>query len=414
MVSKKDLHPHTPGVYRDEPDRDDAASMSSAVLLGDIDSFPDEELPAYEDHPSSSSSAVPRPVASAGEDLSLSEFYYPPDLPFSTHGMNKEEFRTRFPNFSTSASQLEAMIQQQAKAPPPYFVHIHGSHTETRRNNNKETKDKVVDFDFSINLTEYIVPPGQFTRNTPPPIELLPDNVRGFRGAIFPSLNPNVADVEAQEALTSWCQRYVADKAKIKSFTLKREVINHDQKRVEQLIRSALAEANYRGHVHITFPTTHTSVVVYSPGLINQWRITTWIRWLFYLTFLWVFAWPFLWFMTSRYEVVKSVWQYASSPPGDDMGREPTVLSEVEWFYKWESAIKRAAIARMKCKDTCLDEEFRLATVAADQRGAEAARNPQPLPSTGNAFADNAFGLLGQGLRVAESFSNARGWGGDC
>jgi len=35
--------------YRDEPDRDDAASTSSAVLLGDFDSFPDEALPAYED-----------------------------------------------------------------------------------------------------------------------------------------------------------------------------------------------------------------------------------------------------------------------------------------------------------------------------------------------------------------------------
>ncbi len=41
--------PPPPGVYRDDPD--DAASMSSAVLLGDID-FPGEELPAYEDSPS--------------------------------------------------------------------------------------------------------------------------------------------------------------------------------------------------------------------------------------------------------------------------------------------------------------------------------------------------------------------------
>jgi hypothetical protein len=46
-----------PGVYRDDPDRDDAASMSSAVLLGDRD-FPqaqdDEDLdglPAYADVP---------------------------------------------------------------------------------------------------------------------------------------------------------------------------------------------------------------------------------------------------------------------------------------------------------------------------------------------------------------------------
>ena len=38
----------TLGVYRDEPDRDDAASTSSAVLMEDID-YPDADLPAYED-----------------------------------------------------------------------------------------------------------------------------------------------------------------------------------------------------------------------------------------------------------------------------------------------------------------------------------------------------------------------------
>ena len=47
--SKASALPHQPGVYRDDPDRDDAASMSSAVLLGDIDDIPDEDLPSYSD-----------------------------------------------------------------------------------------------------------------------------------------------------------------------------------------------------------------------------------------------------------------------------------------------------------------------------------------------------------------------------
>lgn len=37
-----------PGVHSDEPDRDDAASTSSAVLLEDV-GYPDADLPAYED-----------------------------------------------------------------------------------------------------------------------------------------------------------------------------------------------------------------------------------------------------------------------------------------------------------------------------------------------------------------------------
>ena len=38
------------GVYRDDPDRDDAASTSSAVPMGDME-YPDSDLPAYEDVP---------------------------------------------------------------------------------------------------------------------------------------------------------------------------------------------------------------------------------------------------------------------------------------------------------------------------------------------------------------------------
>jgi hypothetical protein len=67
-----------PGVYRDDPDRDDAASSSSAVLLEDIDYPPDEELPAYSDEPlvpgSSITTAAARPSArDSGWDLTGNE-----------------------------------------------------------------------------------------------------------------------------------------------------------------------------------------------------------------------------------------------------------------------------------------------------------------------------------------------------
>ena len=38
--------------YRDDPDHAETASMASAVLLDSIETFPDEELPPYEDVPS--------------------------------------------------------------------------------------------------------------------------------------------------------------------------------------------------------------------------------------------------------------------------------------------------------------------------------------------------------------------------
>ncbi|EHK99312.1 hypothetical protein M7I_4829 [Glarea lozoyensis 74030] len=233
------------------------------------------------------------------------------------------------------------MIRNQASYPPGYYIEIHGKHTETSRHNNKETKRDIVDFHFRVALGDELIPKGHVTGLTPGKLEFLPDNKRGYRGTIIPSLNPTLSDVEEADYLTAWCEKYVADASKVKCFTLQREIRWHDTAKLEHLIRSALLETNYRGHISITFPTSHTSVTVYSPGLINRWRMTTWIRWIFYLSFLWIFTWPLLFFLTSRYEVVKSVWYYASKPPGEEMGRIPTTNDEVNYFYKWQSAIKR-------------------------------------------------------------------------
>jgi hypothetical protein len=320
------------------------------------------------------------------------------------------EYRTRFPNYSTDAAHLESFIREQLSFPASYFVQLCGTHTETRRNGNKETKHKITDFYIRINITYLLGGAGSGE------VEFLPDNKCGYRGTIIPRLKPNTPitlDEELeQDELSTWCQKYVSDSSPIKSFTLKREIQNHDTKKLEQLLRSAIAETNYRGHLSIDFPKQHKKVVIYSPGMINHWRMTVWIRWVFYLTFLWIFAWPVLFFLTSRYEVVKGIYKYADLPPDSDPNRKCKVMSEVAWFHRWESAIKRAAIGRMNCKDKDLDEEYREATARADARGEVMGRTPE-IPRTGNTFADGALGLLGQGLRVAEGFQSTWGWGAD-
>ncbi|CZR61934.1 uncharacterized protein PAC_11831 [Phialocephala subalpina] len=412
-----------PAAYRDEPDYAETASMSSAVLLDDVESaFPDEELPAYSDEPSlglladqdpdnacptESFEAIPNPQRTVHHG-----YYNPPcELPFSTHDLGYSEFRTRLPTYSTDSIQLYNMIRHQASHPPSYFVKLYGTHTETRRNGNKETKDKITDFYLRINIS-YLL--GHFGSGE---LELLPDNKRGYRGTRLPSIKPTVsADEESAptplEELRRWCDKFVADPSGVKSFLLKRKILNHDTRKLEQLLRSAISETNYRGHVSVEFPVQHSRVIVYSPGRLNEWRITVWIRWFFYLTFLWIFAWPILFFLTARYEVVKVNYKYANEPGGNDMTRQCTVMTELDWFHRWESAIKRAALARMVCKDTSLDEAYRVQTQVADERGERVGREPD-IPRTGNAFADGALGLLGQGLRVAESWNNAAGWGAD-
>lgn len=410
-MGKPSVQPHQPGVYRDDPDRDDAASTSSAVLLGDID-YPDEELPSYTDDPD----AVPTQrgqFPTAPTVPRMSWYCPPPDLPFSTRdNIDGTEFRTRFPDYSTNAETLLQMIREQASYPPTYHVLLNGTHTETVRNGNKETKNKITDFFIKINITHLLTP----RIGVNGLLELLPDNKRGYRGGRIPGFKPTVgiSDVENQpDELKSWCEAYVNNPAGVKSFTLKREIINHDTKKLEQLLRSCIAGTQYRGHLSITFPITHKRVVVYSPGKINEWRMTTWIRWVFYVTFLWIFAWPVLFFLTHKYEVVKAVFPYANVPVDDGGDRQCVVMDEVGWYDDWAAAIQRAALARMVCKDRCLDDEYRIATMRVDARGIAQSLAPRQAPQTGNAFADGALGFLTEGLRVAEQWNASRGWGAD-
>jgi hypothetical protein len=353
----------------------------------------------------------------------MSKTSAPETLPFSSHDSSCVEYRTLFPNYSTNAQDLYDMILTQARFPPVYSISLWGTHTETVRQQNKEQKKKVIDFSIKINMTHTISPyVGKYGH-----LELLPNNVRGYRGTRFPSFTPTVMaeddpllDSEEQQ-LKAWCESYVADPASIKSFVLKREITNIDTQSLEQLVRSAIDSTKYRGHVNIDFITSHQQLTVFSPGKINEWRVTNWIRWMFYVTFLWLFSWPVLFLVTRKYAVVRAVFPYANMAAGDGMddsgvGRRFTLMSETEWFQRWESAIRRAVLTKMKTEDRMLDDDYLISTSEADARGfLETLPAQQQLPiNTGNAFADGALGVLREGMRIADSRAAMRGWGGDC
>ncbi|EKD13218.1 uncharacterized protein L3040_003021 [Drepanopeziza brunnea f. sp. 'multigermtubi'] len=409
MGSGKTEYQTPPRVSHKDAPQYAETSMGSASLPDDVGSaFPDDELPPYENILAETPLLGQASTAAAATHQAWNA--PPPDLPWSSHDLYRGEYRTRFPDYSTRPTALYQMVKQQAQHPPSYFVQLSGFHHETRRTGNKDTREKIQDFLISINITD-LLGRGE--------MELLPDNKRGYRGTRIVSFHPTVSEgADGEEGgggtdreLQKWCERYVADRSGVKSFTLKREIANHDQRRLETLLHAAIAETNYRGHLSVTFPVQHSALIVYSPGKINEWRITVWIRWLFYCSFLWLFAWPFLALVTARYETVKVVFRYADSPPGS-VNRRCAVMTEVEWFHRWENAIKRAAFSRIVCKDAALDEQYRLATERADASRGQAYQ-PE-TPRTGNALADGAFGLLGQGLRLASDFNAMRGWGADC
>ncbi|TEY41005.1 hypothetical protein BOTCAL_0408g00040 [Botryotinia calthae] len=415
-MGKETPQPYKADAQRDTLEASNAAS-SSASFLNNVDQeYPEEDLPTYEETSSSAPllSRTNGPSANNSQPTSGVGWYIPPpDLPFSSHDYSSADFWTRYPNYSTDPDALRQMILEQAQYAPTYHVELSGTHRETERRHKKDSTETITDFHIRLNLTHLLTTGiragGKF--------EILPDNQKGYRGGIIKSLEPSLSryDIESGstgDELQAWCEKFVSDPSSMKCFIFERKIINHDKSHLEYLLRRIVTSTNYRGQVHVNFPTSHKRVIVYSPHVVNEWRMTTWIRWFFYLTFLWVVSWPILFLVTRRYEVVKCVYQYADRPAGVGVSpRKPTVQSEDEFFNHWEAALRSAIMGRMIRPDSCLDEDYRVQILQTEvARGQAAAR---ALNGTGNALADGAIGVITAATNLVGEYNEARGWGYD-
>ncbi|KHJ31465.1 hypothetical protein EV44_g5443 [Erysiphe necator] len=345
---------------------------------GSNDLLLDKRLPPYQDIPDG------LPKGARVECMNVESNLSPPDPAHSTKNLASSEIYTQFQKYSHDVDALHSLVNEQALYPPTYYVQIHGKHNETQYDSNsKESQKEVTDFYFRINITHLLGPRGSGE------IQFLTDNKRGYRGTRYPSLKPKLSDWESRDALFEWCQKYVSDTAMIKSFALSRKIQNHDTKKLYRLIRSTIIETNYRGQVFITFPSTHSKLIVYSPGKINEWRTKTWIRWIFYITFLWVLAWPMLIFLTSRYETVNCVFFYANTSDSSDPNRTCKVQSEDEWFESWKQAIKRAVLNGINIGEQgSLSDNYRIASQTLF-RDNHAIRSGNRLVDEANIFDSN-------------------------
>lgn len=303
------------------------------------------------------------------------------------------------------------MILEQAQYAPTYYLELEGTHKKDgEKKGNTET---ITDFHIRLNLT-HLLTTGIRTGGE---LKILPDGQKGYRGGILKSFEPSLSDIDMESGSTAdelhaWCQKFVSDPSSMKSFTFERNIINHDRSHLEYLLRRIVTSTNYRGSVNIRFLTLHNRVIVYSPHMINEWRMTPWVRWFFYLTFLWVISWPVLFLITRRYEVVNCIYQYADRPAGVGANtRKATVQSETEFVDRWEAALRSAILGRMIKKDSWLDEEYRVQVLQEEvARGQAAAR---ALHGSGNADIDGAIGAIAATRNLVPGYNDASGWGYD-
>jgi hypothetical protein len=160
------------------------------------------------------------------------------------------------------------------------------------------------------------------------------------------------------------------------------------------------------------------AVDIYSTTWMNNWRTTNWIRWIFYLTFLWIFSWPILYFTTKKYYVVRAEWPFAKVNP---QGRKTyTTVSEEQWIENFGPAVQQLCLDRYQglTGDDHLKQILaRPATqssVAADFRNARAALNV--ATSAASALRGgpvNAINQVSNIMRLSSGTNDQVGWGFD-
>lgn len=234
--------------------------------------------------------------------------YKPKDFKLSS---DKTTLTSYNPRLCTSPGALVSLMQLLATVPPKPQIRIRGN------NGN--------DFDVKINLMTMIVPEDN-RRPRMNYIKVIGPGEKGFRGDTKETTTPTITG-----GLEEWARIFCEDPAALKQFTLERTVINWDTTSLEGRILSLISNISYRGQVTVTFPVTHSRVVVHSPDKVNR----------FFSNVAALFT------GVKRYEVVRSVWPYADMPHGEP-GRRCVVQDEDAWWADWKDAIRHAILARTR------------------------------------------------------------------
>lgn len=325
-------------------------------------------------------------------------------------------------NNDNNSQQFEDRLHQLSHVPPRPLVYIMGTHKEKRRNKDgKREEHEITDFRIVLQLKSFLAYwDVDHFRADALEVTTVTNGDKTYRGSFRKQRAPGykqdleIGD-EAPPTLQDWCQQYCTSTSPHRIFRLRHEVVGLDTEYLRKRIEGIIRGTNYRGRLSITFPIEDAKIDFYSSSLVNKWRLNKWIRWFFYLTFLWIFTWPYLFFATKRWDVVRAKWYW--SRIHDDGTKRYSTVSEEQWFERWHVGIRRLVLDR-----------YEGMVHYPHLQGVIDRPNDPPNPgalaapvNTGNARVDGALGLLSTGMRVASVLTRGDpmaglqgGWGYDC
>lgn len=210
--------------YRDDSDRDDGASTSSAVLLREQAHIEDDQdlRPYTDEEPQNQIQQAQLPLPSELRTLDAKVVEH-------SHTDARGSIITRLsPSLTADPVALQTYIEAQSRLCPRASIHVKGTHWEnqsTGGNNNGKKKVQVVDFDFDIDVTDTILrsrpEPGRFElANEWTVLSLVDHGRKAYRGGIIKSRGKKSSvDPEGGApgpTLQEWCHLFCASGSKLK------------------------------------------------------------------------------------------------------------------------------------------------------------------------------------------------------
>ncbi|CAO3621947.1 unnamed protein product [Cunninghamella blakesleeana] len=194
----------------------------------------------------------------------------------------------------------EALVQflQQQNTPPRMKVKFRGYHTETHyrtrnirdsdgnyREEREEINKTVEDFNFDIDCSKDISPECRG-------VYVLPDRKTGLI-----------------KTVRELCDDYVHEVNQLKELRLTK-VIEWDYAQLTRAFTAAIRNHGYHHSVEITYEMENYKITIKTDSAWSKMSDHKAIRFLFFITCLWIIAWPILWLCKKKFghTTLKSEW----------------------------------------------------------------------------------------------------------
>ncbi|KAI7847974.1 hypothetical protein BDC45DRAFT_561945 [Circinella umbellata] len=207
-------------------------------------------------------------------------------IPFETYSQDDKGL-TRNIQVNAFSEELYSFLQQRNTVPPKIFVHIKGTSNQNEQyrrtydsNGQQVTVEPVlvgkpgeyiphVDFDYTINCSDLV---SQISDG----FHVLPERKTGYVKTVL-----------------ELCEDYVRDTHRLKELQLTK-VIDWDEALLSRLVTAGIHAHGYSHRLSITIEKREHKVTVKPASRISRMADNKFIRFFFYITFLFIFAWPML------------------------------------------------------------------------------------------------------------------------